>query len=65
MRVTITRKVAGLFAQATGQSAFLLEPVEQDRFKYDAAGIVIEFLPGKKEFILKQGSGSYSFTRSE
>jgi CubicO group peptidase (beta-lactamase class C family) len=65
MRVTITRKVAGLFAQATGQSAFLLEPVEQDRFKSDAAGIVIEFLPGKKEFILKQGSGSYSFTRSE
>jgi CubicO group peptidase (beta-lactamase class C family) len=65
MRVTITKKVAGLFAQATGQSAFLLDPVEKDCFKYDAAGIIIEFLPGKKEFILKQGGGSYSFTRSE
>jgi D-alanyl-D-alanine carboxypeptidase len=65
MRVTITKKVAGLFAQATGQSPFLLEPIGKDRFRYDAAGIVIEFLTGRKEFILKQGGGSYFFTKSE
>jgi len=50
-------------AQATGQSAFPLEPVEKNKFRFENAGINTEFFPEKKEFILKQGGGAYTFSK--
>jgi hypothetical protein len=37
-----------LIAQASGQSSFPLEATELDKFKFDQAGIVMEFNPSEK-----------------
>ena len=63
LKITITRDENALMAQATGQSAFPLEATEKGKFKFAAAGIVLEFNPAKKEMILKQGGGVYTFTK--
>lgn len=44
-----------LMAQATGQSAFPLEPVSNTEFKFAPAGITVEFFPEKKQFAIMQG----------
>ena len=61
MQLTITREGDKLFAQATGQSRFLLEAIAQHEFQFSQAGIVMKFVPDKKEIILLQGGGSYTF----
>lgn len=65
LKITITKDQAQLMAQATGQSAFPLKPSGKDKFKFDAAGIVIEFRPEKGELSLKQGGGNFAFTREK
>jgi D-alanyl-D-alanine carboxypeptidase len=62
LKITISKKNSTLFAQATGQSEFPLEAFETDKFKFDPAGILMEFNPGKGEFTLKQGGGTFLFT---
>jgi D-alanyl-D-alanine carboxypeptidase len=52
MKVTITRENNMLIAQATGQSSFPLEATDFNKFKFDAAGIVIEF--NNNQLFLKQ-----------
>lgn len=61
--MTITKENNILKAQATGQPEFPLEPTERDKFKFDKAGVVIEFIPAEKKMILKQGGGQYKFTK--
>jgi D-alanyl-D-alanine carboxypeptidase len=63
LKITITRKEAVLSAQATGQASFPLEPTASNTFKFDPAGIVMEFNADKKEFILKQGGQEYVFVK--
>lgn len=63
LQLTITKNGKTLMAQATGQSAFALEPTEKDKFKFEAAGIVLEFLPAENVLILKQGGGVFTFTK--
>ncbi len=63
LKITIGKEGASLTAQATGQSAFRLDAVAPDQFKFDAAGIVLEFSPKQKEMTLKQGGGTFLFTR--
>lgn len=63
LKITITKNNTTLLAQATGQSAFPLEPVKKGSFKFDQAGIVIDFNPDKNEFTLKQGGGTFLFTK--
>ncbi len=63
LKITITKNENILMAQATGQSAFPLEATEKGKFKFDAAGIQLEFNPLKKEMILKQGGGVYNFSK--
>ncbi len=66
MKITITKKDNVLLGQATGQSAFPLEAVDKTKFKFEPAGIVIEFDAVKRELVLKQGGQSYKLTaRSE
>ncbi len=61
--ITITKDGNTLIAQATGQSAFPLEATEKDKFKFDRAGVVLEFSPADNTMILKQGGGQFTFTR--
>jgi len=65
LKITIFKNNTTLLAQATGQSAFPLEATQKDKFIFDQAGIVIEFNPPKNEFILKQGGGTYLFTKEK
>lgn len=61
LKITFTKQGNTLLSQATGQSAFALEPVSQGIFKFDQANIRIEFDPAKPSFTLKQGGGIYVF----
>ncbi|MFD0792958.1 serine hydrolase domain-containing protein [Mucilaginibacter litoreus] len=66
LKITITTDGAALFAQATGQSSFPLDAAGQpDVFKFDAAGIVMEFHPATSSFTLKQGGAQYEFTKEQ
>ena len=65
LKITITKNGTGLTAHATGQSAFLLEPSATDQFKFEQAGVVIDFSTTKNELTLKQGGGSYLFTKEK
>jgi D-alanyl-D-alanine carboxypeptidase len=63
IKITITVNEEKLFAQATGQSAFPLEASSAKSFKYEQAGIVLEFNDLKKDMKLKQGGKEYLFTK--
>jgi CubicO group peptidase (beta-lactamase class C family) len=63
LKITITKDNALLIAQATGQSSFPLDATEKDKFKFDQAGVKIEFDTDKNEMTLKQGGGNFLFTK--
>jgi hypothetical protein len=63
LKITITKNDKTLIAQATGQNAFALEATEKDKFKFDQAGVVLEFNPTDKSMILKQGGGIFNFSK--
>lgn len=63
LKITITKDNETLIAQATGQSAFPLEATGKDKFKFDQAGVVVEFNPTDRTMILKQGGGQFTFTK--
>ncbi|QAA82559.1 class A beta-lactamase-related serine hydrolase [Aequorivita sp. H23M31] len=63
LKITITKENSTLIAQATGQSSFSLEPTEKNKFKFDAAGVVLEFNPSEHTMVLKQGGGVFTFRK--
>ena len=63
LKINITKDNATLFAQATGQSAFPLEPIKKNTFQFLAAGITIEFNPNEKQLIIKQGGGAFTLNK--
>ena len=63
LKITITKKNKTLIAQATGQASFPLEATDKDKFKFDQAGVVLEFNPADKTMILNQGGGQFTFTK--
>ncbi len=65
LKITITKNNSTLIAEATGQSSFPLEASEKDKFRFDQAGIIIEFDTIQKEFILKQGGNNFLFTKEK
>ena len=65
LKITITVKDGSLFGQATGQPAFPLEATAKDIYKFDLAGLVIEFKPKDNSLILKQGGGEFLFKKGE
>jgi CubicO group peptidase (beta-lactamase class C family) len=65
LKITITKDNTTLLAQATGQSSFPLEATEKNKFKFDAAGIILEFNPDKNEMTLKQGGQTVLFTKEK
>lgn len=64
LKINVFYEGKQLMAQATGQGAFPLTPTSENSFKFDAAGIVIEF-PEKGKMILKQGGGSFKFEKEK
>ncbi|MDX6181584.1 serine hydrolase domain-containing protein [Flavobacterium sp. Fl-77] len=63
LKITITKKEASLMAQATGQSAFPLEANSTTVFKFDQAGVVLEFKASEKQMTLNQGGKEFLFTK--
>ncbi|MBN1821314.1 MAG: beta-lactamase family protein [Prolixibacteraceae bacterium] len=52
-----------LKGQGTGQPSFPLEAFEENKFRFDQAGLEIEFLPEKNKMILKQGGATFELTK--
>jgi CubicO group peptidase (beta-lactamase class C family) len=65
LKITITKNGSVLTAQATGQSSFPLEASAKDMFKFDQAGVKMEFRPEKNEMTLKQNGAEYLFTKEK
>lgn len=63
MEIEIIEKDGNFFAQASGQTAFPLEKKSETEFRFDMAGIVVEFKPDLKSFTLKQGGGEFVFLK--
>jgi len=65
LKITISLNGDQLMAQATGQGAFPLEPYEEHKFRFNPAGIKIEFISGDKKMILNQGGSRFEFGMEE
>ena len=63
LKIAVTKNDTTLMAQATGQSAFPLDASDKNIFKFDQAGIILEFMPANKTMILKQGGKNYTFIK--
>ena len=63
LKITVTRNGATLQAEATGQGVLPLEAVSAGVFKFDSAGIVMEFDAAKPTFTLRQGGHVIGFTK--
>jgi Zn-dependent M28 family amino/carboxypeptidase len=63
LKIVVSKDGNSLKAQATGQPAFTLEPVSPGIFKFDQAGLRMEFAADKPAFTLKQGGASLEFTK--
>jgi len=63
IKIVVTVKDGNLQAEATGQPAFPLTPVSAGVFKFEQGGIEISFDSAKPQLTLKQGGGSFVFTK--
>lgn len=64
MSIKITNKNNKLFAQATGQSEFPLEAINDDTFEFTSAGIKIKFDVNNKQMTLFQVGKSFVFRKN-
>ncbi len=62
-KLTITRDNSTLVAQPTGQTAFPLEAIAQDKFKLESRGAVFEFDAAKTQMTFKRGGRDVLFTK--
>jgi D-alanyl-D-alanine-carboxypeptidase/D-alanyl-D-alanine-endopeptidase len=65
LKITVTKNDSTIIAQATGQSSFPLDATEKDKFQFEQAGIIMEFNTDKNELTLKQGGGTFLFTKDK
>jgi CubicO group peptidase (beta-lactamase class C family) len=63
LKIAITTDGHSLIAQGTGQPAFGMEAVDKHTFTYKPAMATFLFNPEKKTMILKQGGGTFLFTK--
>lgn len=63
LKITVTKDNATLMLQATGQSAFPVNPIGPNLFEFTIAGIIAEFNPAKKQLVLKQAGRNTIFTK--
>lgn len=63
LKINITAEGSTLFGQATGQGRFPLEATDKNKFKFDPAGIEIEFDSEKNQMKMVQGGRTIIFTK--
>ena len=63
LKVTITQQGSTLMGQATGQPSFPLEAYETDKFKFDPAGLRLDFVPSDNTMLLHQGGQTFELKR--
>ncbi|MDR0559593.1 MAG: beta-lactamase family protein [Prevotellaceae bacterium] len=63
LKITVTKNDKILTAQATGQPSFPLEATEKHKFKFDKAGVILEFNPTENTMLLKQGGEQFTFKK--
>lgn len=63
LKISVTKKDATLYTQATGQSEIPMEAVAPDKFKFDPAGIMLEFNAAKNQMTLKQAGREFVLTK--
>jgi len=63
--VSITIHDGMLTGQATGQPSFPLEAYEPHNFRFDQAGLKLEFIPGENKMILRQAGMEFVLSRKE
>ena len=64
LKITVSRDGTALKCQATGQPAFALVAVSKGVFKFDEAGVRIEFDAAQPAFTMNQGGGTFAFNRA-
>ena len=64
-KLTITRDKSTLVAQPTGQPAYPLEAIAQDKFKLESRGVVLEFDATKTQLTFKRGGRDVLFTKED
>ncbi len=65
IKVVFTKDGDKLVATAEGQQSLPLENTAKDTFSFEAAGIAFIFDTTKEEMTLKQGGGSFTFTKNK
>ena len=65
VKISFRVKDKTLYGQATGQSEFPLEATDKNKFKFDPAGVVVEFDAEKSTMTLKQGGQTFIFTKEK
>lgn len=65
LKLTISKDGNTLIAQGTGQPSFPLEYIGDNKFKFDAAKLELEFLPDQNKMILKQGGMTFEMVKVE
>lgn len=63
LKIRISVEGSTLFAQATGQSSFPLEAYDENKFKFDPAGIKMEFFSEKGTMDFEQSGMKLTFSR--
>ncbi len=63
IKIKITEREGYLLAQASGQEAFALEATDKTSFKFDLAGLVIDFLTEESALILRQRGKDMKFVK--
>lgn len=61
LKITVTRKGNTLMAQAEGQSAFTLEAEDRHIFRFQPAGLTMEFYPEENKMVLKQRGAVFTY----
>lgn len=63
LKLNISKKGNVLMGQATGQPEFPLEPYETHHFRFEQAGLTLEFRPAEGKMTLKQGGNVIDMSR--
>lgn len=63
LKITITKEGNTLIGQASGQPSFTLEAYEPDMFRFEAAGLKLEFKPTDNKMIIRQGGGEFELDK--
>ncbi|UUC45173.1 serine hydrolase domain-containing protein [Flavobacterium cerinum] len=63
VKMTVVKENGVLQLQTPGQPTIALEAAAKDQFKFEKAGVVLEFNPTEKTMLLKQRGGAFRFTK--